>query len=448
MQGDVLAPLISSLQVDTIGKECLEEGKHLYLFKNKVPILPLGLVDDLFTISTCGVNTTKMNQFINTKTALKRLEFGTSKCVKLHVGKTCYDTICQDLFVDGWKVETKADAETGNCVRTEQFGGQERMAVKTEQTYLGDVISADGSHTKNVLARKNKGVGVINQISQILESIVFGKYYFEVALILRSSLLLSSLLLNSEAWVNISDKDIRSLEQTDEYLLAKILDCDSNTSNAFKYLELGIYPIRYEIMKRKILFLQYILQQDKNSMIYKVLEATQENPVKNDFVATCERYLTHLQIDLTFEEISRMSQYQFKNMVKEKTKEAGFKYLIEEKNRQSKICDMQYKCLEVQEYLMEGNKNTEISQTIFKLRGKTLEIKTQKKWRYEDDLCVGCGDRSETIEELLTCAGLADGVDDNVSYNIDSNNISDMIEVAKRIKKRLKVRKKILDDNG
>ena len=71
-----------------------------------------------------------------------------------------------------------------------------------------------------------------------------------------------------------------------------------------------------------------------------------------------------------------------------------------------------------------------------------------KKWKSEDDLCVGCGDRSETIEELLTCAGLADGVDDNVSYNIDSNNISDMIEVAKRIKKRLKVRKKILDDNG
>ena len=65
-------------------------------------------------------------------------------------------------------METKADAETGNCVRTEQFRGQERMTVKTEQTYLGDVISADGSHTKNVLARKNKGVGVINQISQIL----------------------------------------------------------------------------------------------------------------------------------------------------------------------------------------------------------------------------------------------------------------------------------------
>ena len=37
MQGDVLAPLISSLQVDTIGKECLEEAKHLYHYKDLVP---------------------------------------------------------------------------------------------------------------------------------------------------------------------------------------------------------------------------------------------------------------------------------------------------------------------------------------------------------------------------------------------------------------------------
>ena len=62
MQGDVLAPLISSLQVDTIGKDCLEENKHLYFYKDTVPNPPLGLVDDLFTISTCGYKTTKMDR--------------------------------------------------------------------------------------------------------------------------------------------------------------------------------------------------------------------------------------------------------------------------------------------------------------------------------------------------------------------------------------------------
>ena len=73
MQGDVMAPLISSLQVDTIGKECLEEEKHLYYYKNVVPIPPLGMVDDLFTISTCGYKTSFMNQFINSKTGMKKL---------------------------------------------------------------------------------------------------------------------------------------------------------------------------------------------------------------------------------------------------------------------------------------------------------------------------------------------------------------------------------------
>ena len=91
-------------------------------------------------------------------------------------------------------------------------------------------------------------------------------------------MLLSSLLLNAEAWVNLSDKDIRALERTDEILLSKILGSDSNTSNTFKYLELGIYPIRFKIMKGKVIFLQYILKQEKENTMYKLFKATSENP--------------------------------------------------------------------------------------------------------------------------------------------------------------------------
>ena len=121
MHGDVLAPLISSLQVDTMGKECLEDGKHLYYYKNTVPIPPLGLVDDLFTISECGYKTTMMNQFINSKTAMKKLQFGTTKCFKLHVGKTCNKTLCKDLYVDGWKIDIVEDLETGESIWKESF---------------------------------------------------------------------------------------------------------------------------------------------------------------------------------------------------------------------------------------------------------------------------------------------------------------------------------------
>ena len=126
MQGDVLAPLLSSLKVDTMGKECIMEDKHMYYYKGIVPIPPLGMVDDLFTISICGYKTNLMNIYINTKTAMKKLQFGTSKCVKMHVGRTCNQILCNDLFVDGWKVQVISDDET-----------------VTEQMYLGDIISAE-----------------------------------------------------------------------------------------------------------------------------------------------------------------------------------------------------------------------------------------------------------------------------------------------------------------
>ena len=169
---------------------------------------------------------------------------------------------------------------------------------------------------------------------QILQSVFFGKYHFEVALILRSSLLSSSPLLNSEAWGNVTDKNIRELEKTDEILLSKIMECESNTSNTFKYLELGIIPVRFEIMKRKVLFLQYLVKQEKNSMIFQVLKATMDNPLKNDFVKSCEKYLNILKIKLSFDDIAEMSKWSVKKLVKEKTTEAAFLYLMEGKKKQ------------------------------------------------------------------------------------------------------------------
>ena len=95
------------------------------------------------------------------------------------------------------------------------------MEVKEEQRYLGDLLYFKGEQSKNIQARKNKGLGVTNRIMQILQTNFYGKYYFEVALVLRESLFLSSLLLNSEAWVNISDQDMRKLKQLTKFCWQK-----------------------------------------------------------------------------------------------------------------------------------------------------------------------------------------------------------------------------------
>ena len=125
-------------------------------------------------------------------------------------------------------------------------------------------------------------------------------------------------------------------------------------------------------------------------MVFKVLEATSENPIKNDFVQVCQRYLKTLNIELSFNEIEKISNLRFKNLVKEKVKSAAFEYLITQQKKQTKILHIQYKSLTIQEYLLGGNKNTSVATFIFKARSQTLDIKMQKKWKYEDKLCIGC----------------------------------------------------------
>ena len=382
---------------------------------------------------------------------MKRLQFGTKKCFKLHVGKTCNQTLCKDLFVGGWKMSVAEDVLTGKCTQVETFVGDVKMGLKEEQMYLGDIISADASHKKNIEHRKNKGYGVINQIMQILETAFFGKYYFEVALVLRSSMFLSSLLLNSEAWVNLTEKDIRSLEQSDEILLSRILDCDAHTSNVAKYLELGVVPVKFEIIKRKIIYLQYILQQEKSSMVYKVFQATQENPVNNDFVKSCLKYLEMLDIKMSFSEIEDMSTWRFKKIVKEKTNLAAYTYLMEKKNqpnKQTKIANLKYEKLEMQDYLLDGNFNTQVSKVVYKARTQTLDIKTHKRWKYDDDICVACHERQETIQELLTCTYLSDKNEETKPMHYDwliSGSGRQMFKVGQVLAKRLKAREKIIE---
>ena len=94
---------------------------------------------------------------------------------------------------------------------------------------------------------------------------------------MREGLLLGGLLTNSESWINITNKDIKNLEKPDTILQRKALSARGNPCKVFTMLELGINPIRFILMKKRMLFLQYILQEDKNSMLHRVFTALNED---------------------------------------------------------------------------------------------------------------------------------------------------------------------------
>ena len=138
-----------------------------FSYKDDIGVPPLAMVDDVLTISKCGVESVEMNAYMNQKTNIKRLQFGPEKCHQLHIGPK--QITCPDLFINTWKLKKREEYETGirNLVDVEN---EDHKIEKTEEEkYSGDIITIYGKNVKNIVAKIAKAQAIIKQIKCILE---------------------------------------------------------------------------------------------------------------------------------------------------------------------------------------------------------------------------------------------------------------------------------------
>ena len=321
-QGGVFGPLQCSNSIDTIGKKCYSKGEHLYSYKQMVQIMPLSMVDDLLAVAPCNQKSVALNAYLNAQIELKKLSFhtkdakGKSKCHVLHVGRN--SDLCPTLQVHGTN-----------------------MSHVSEDTYLGDVISNDGRNTKNINSRIGKGLGKITEIMNMLEKVSLGHEYFKIALLLRESLFLNSILTNADIWYGLDKTDIKRLEDLDLSLLRKFLNVPYTVPAEAVYLELGCLNIETILKARRLVYLHYLLKQEESSMVYKVFITQWKYPAtKNEWTEQVKIDLNDFGFSDDLSEIRTISANSFKNCVKKKAKEYAFyRYLQKtEVNQNLKIC--------------------------------------------------------------------------------------------------------------
>ena len=213
------------------------------------------------------------------------------------------------------------------------------------------------------------------QVIQMLNDLCLGKYHFQSATILRTSLFLSSLISNSEAWVNLSAKNVRDLESVDEQLLRDLLSAHRNTPKEILYLETGSIPVRFVIISRRVNFLHHILCQDQNSLLSRFFKAQCADTIKGDWASTVKKDLDLLNINLSFEEIAGYSKAAFKKLVKDSVKKKAFSELKKQQGEHSKGKEIIYKDLGLQEYLkLNSPLSIEEKQFLFAARTRGLEL--------------------------------------------------------------------------
>ena len=116
MQGTVLTSLKCSVQIDSLGKDCLKNQKNqnnLYKYLDVVPIPPLSMVDDILTVTDTGVKAIKMNAVVQSKVDVKKLKLRNSKCFQMNVGEK------NDITIPKLKIH---DSEMTNSSREKYLG--------------------------------------------------------------------------------------------------------------------------------------------------------------------------------------------------------------------------------------------------------------------------------------------------------------------------------------
>ena len=146
------------------------------------------------------------------------------------------------------------------------------------------------------------------------------------------------------------------------------------------YLEVGQYPARFEIMRIKLLFLKTILNEDEDSLIFKFLKLQLEQKAKGDWATTCLSDLKALNIYETLDDIKKMTESQFKRILKKQLHVLALKYLTGKQKSKGK--EIIYSELYMSEYLLPNNHLTiDDQRALFAVRNRMVNIpqKDEKK---------------------------------------------------------------------
>ena len=126
---------------------------------------------------------------------------------------------------------------------------------------------------------------------------------------MRQCLMLSGMLKNAETWINILESDMTKLTMPDTMLQRMLLSSSGNPSKVFMNLELGVIPVKYVLMAKRLNMWQYILNEDISLTIHQVYLALKCENRKGDFYSFIQKDLKDLNIQLEEASKRNMSKH-------------------------------------------------------------------------------------------------------------------------------------------
>ena len=251
----------------------------------------------------------------------------------------------------------------------------------------------------------------------MLSKITLGSHYFKTAILLRESLFLSKILPNSEAWYGLNNKEIEELEALDKMLIRSILQTPLSTPSEALQLELGLISISTLIKARRINFLHYLVTCKESEMIHNFFKAQWDYPIKNDWTIQVREDLAEFGISDNLDVIKSKSIVSFKKLVKVKASEFEYNKLQKIKSSHSKMDNLKYSKLEMQDYFKLENCTASMARLMFKFRCRMADFDENFRGGLGPRPCRLCGLHLDNQETSFQCPTVTQQLEIKMEYS-------------------------------
>lgn len=137
---------------------------------------------------------------------------------------------------------------------------------------------------------------------------------------------------NSEVWNAISEASYIKLQDIYELYFRRIINVIKTVPKESIYITFGVIPIKYIIMKRRLMYWWHLNNVNKKELIYKIYNCQKLKMQKNDWSNSVNEDVKELKPDIEEEELSNVSKEKFKKYINKKV-EDKVKEIMENKKK-------------------------------------------------------------------------------------------------------------------
>ena len=279
----------------------------------------------------------------------------------------------------------------------------------------------------------------------LLKNVNFGKHYFEIACVLRESMLVNGLLTNCEVWHGLKDTDVKKLEEIDKLLLRKILQVASSCPIEALYLELGCIPLGIIIKTRRINYLHHLATRDESGMLWKVFNTQWKYPsARGEWSEQVKSDLESFGMAEELENIKNKTKFSFKALVKKQARELALMTLLKMKEPHTKMDDLDYSELAMQNYLKDVKIKVKEAKSLFKFRTRMAKFWGNFKGGRPPQQCPLCKEEGsvDTQVHSFQCKTIKiniqiEGENKDVFKHLIDEKIARTVERIERIREDL-----------